>query len=53
MQQPQVCSIPKASNVAHLKENRAAAELELSVDELAKIDAQFKPPKAKRSLEML
>jgi diketogulonate reductase-like aldo/keto reductase len=53
LQQPQVCSIPKASNVAHLKENRAAADIELSADELAKIDAQFKPPKAKRSLEML
>lgn len=53
LQQPQVCSIPKASNVAHLKENRAAADIELSADELAEIDAQFKPPKAKRSLEML
>jgi diketogulonate reductase-like aldo/keto reductase len=53
LQQPQVCPIPKASSVAHLKENRAAADIELSADELAKIDAQFKPPKAKRSLEML
>ena len=53
LQQPEVFAIPKASSVAHVKANRAAADIELSADELAKIDSQFKPPKAKRSLEML
>jgi diketogulonate reductase-like aldo/keto reductase len=53
LQQPEVFAIPKASSVAHVKANRAAADIELSADELAKIDGQFKPPKAKRSLEML
>jgi aryl-alcohol dehydrogenase-like predicted oxidoreductase len=53
LQQAEVFAIPKASSVAHVKANRAAADIELSADELAKIDSQFKPPKAKRSLEML
>jgi diketogulonate reductase-like aldo/keto reductase len=53
LQQPEVFAIPKASSVAHVKENRAAADIELSADELAEIDSQFKPPRAKRSLEML
>ncbi len=53
LQQPEVFAIPKASSVAHVKANRAAADIALSADELAKIDGQFKPPKAKRSLEML
>jgi diketogulonate reductase-like aldo/keto reductase len=53
LQQPQVFAIPKAADVAHVRENRAALDLRLSADELADIDRQFKPPKSKRSLEML
>jgi diketogulonate reductase-like aldo/keto reductase len=53
LQQPGVCSIPKASNVAHVKENRAAADLALTPDELAQIDSHFRPPKHKQHLEML
>lgn len=53
LQQPQVFAIPKASDVAHVRENRAALDLHLSADELADIDRQFKPPKSKRPLEML
>ena len=53
LQQPQVFAIPKAADVAHVRENRAALDLRLSADELADIDQQFKPPKSKRSLEML
>jgi diketogulonate reductase-like aldo/keto reductase len=53
LQQPGVLAIPKASTIAHVKENAAARDIELSSEELAQIDAQFKPPKSKRPLEML
>jgi diketogulonate reductase-like aldo/keto reductase len=53
LQQPGVFAIPKAADVAHVRENRAALDLALTVDEHAAIDAQFKPPSSKRGLEML
>ncbi|QIE22703.1 aldo/keto reductase [Caballeronia sp. SBC2] len=53
LQQPQVIAIPKAGTVAHVIENAAAREVNLSTEELSLIDSQFKPPKAKRPLEML
>lgn len=53
LQQPGVLAIPKASTIAHVKENAATRDIELSSEELAQIDAQFKPPKSKRPLEML
>ncbi|SAK82029.1 aldo/keto reductase [Caballeronia arationis] len=53
LQQPGVCSIPKASNVAHVKENRAAADIALTREEVAQIDSHFRPPKSKQHLEML
>ena len=53
LQQPQVMAIPKAGSVAHVIENAAAREVNLSVEELSLIDTQFKPPKSKRPLEML
>ncbi|SOE56319.1 Aldo/keto reductase [Burkholderia sp. D7] len=53
LQQPQVMAIPKAGNVAHVIENAAAREVNLSTEELSLIDTQFKPPKSKRLLEML
>ncbi|QIN60731.1 putative oxidoreductase [Caballeronia sp. SBC1] len=53
LQQPQVIAIPKAGTVAHAIENAAAREVNLSTEELSLIDTQFKPPKAKRPLEML
>jgi diketogulonate reductase-like aldo/keto reductase len=34
----------------HLRENFAAANLELTAADLAQIDAQFPPPKRKRPL---
>ena len=37
-------AIPKSSDVEHLRENRAAATLELSAATLATIDASFPPP---------
>jgi diketogulonate reductase-like aldo/keto reductase len=53
LQQPGVIAIPKAADVAHVRENRAALDIHLSTDELADIDQQFKPPKVKQGLEML
>ena len=46
-------SIPKAASLAHVSENRAAADLVLGLRDLAAIDAAFPPPKRKRALEML
>ena len=46
-------AIPKAGSVAHVQENRAAADLILSEDDLAMLDAAFPPPRGRRPLEML
>ncbi|WP_206953748.1 aldo/keto reductase [Trinickia acidisoli] len=51
--QPDVCAIPKAGNVEHVRANRRAVEVVLSEQELAAIDGEFKPPRRKVSLEML
>jgi diketogulonate reductase-like aldo/keto reductase len=48
-----VVAIPKAGTVAHVRENRAAAELVLSDDDLAALDAAFPRPRDRRPLEML
>ena len=45
--------IPKAGDVAHVKDNRAAAEIALSPDDLIALDAAFPPPRRKEALEML
>ena len=46
-------SIPKAASLAHVKDNRAAADLVLDADDLATIDGAFPPPRRKRTLEMI
>ncbi len=45
--------IPKASSTAHLQENAAAAEIRLTEQDLAEIDAGHRPPRGKTALEML
>ena len=45
--------IPKASNDAHVRENRAAADLALTQADIAALDQAFPPPKRARPLEML
>jgi len=50
---PGVISIPKAAAAAHVRENRAAADLVLTAEDLAALDAAFPPPDRKRRLEML
>jgi diketogulonate reductase-like aldo/keto reductase len=48
-----VIAIPKAATVAHVHENRAAADLVLTADDLAEMDAAFPPPDRKVRLAML
>nr|WP_294519135.1 aldo/keto reductase [uncultured Rhodopila sp.] len=48
-----VISIPKAADAAHVRENAAAAGLELTEDDLAEIDAAHKPPQRKQALDLL
>lgn len=47
----QVVVIPKASKPAHVQENRAALELELTDDDLREINGAFPPPDKKVPLE--
>jgi diketogulonate reductase-like aldo/keto reductase len=53
LRQPDVIVIPKATNPAHVRENRAALDLRLTEDDLANLDKAFPPPTRKRPLEML
>lgn len=48
-----VISIPKSGDVAHVRENAAAASIALTKADLAEIDAAFPPPRRKQSLGML
>jgi diketogulonate reductase-like aldo/keto reductase len=45
--------IPKATNAAHVRENRAALDLSLSPADLAELDGAFPAPRGARPLEML
>ena len=53
LRRPGVIAIPKAADASHVRENRAAADLELTTDDLADIDAEFPPPARRTRLEML
>jgi diketogulonate reductase-like aldo/keto reductase len=53
MRHPHVVSIPKASNLDHVKANAAAADLVLDAADLSALDAAFPPPKRKSPLGML
>jgi aldehyde reductase len=48
-----VMAIPKAGRTAHLRENRRAADLTLTADDLADLDAAFPPPSGPSPLAML
>ena len=50
LRQPNMIAIPMSASEPHLRENYLAAEVELTADDLAQIDAQFPPPKRKRRL---
>ncbi|HKY88286.1 MAG TPA: aldo/keto reductase [Pseudorhodoplanes sp.] len=53
IRQDGMIAIPKAASEKHLRENRSAADIALTTDDLAELDRAFPPPKRKRSLEML
>jgi diketogulonate reductase-like aldo/keto reductase len=50
---PGVISIPKASTLAHVRENAAAGQIKLTEADLVEIDAAHPPPRGKKSLAML
>lgn len=50
---PEMISIPKATQQAHVRENAAAADIVLSPADRQALDAAFPPPRRKSSLEML
>ncbi|MCP3058499.1 aldo/keto reductase [Myxococcus sp. K38C18041901] len=53
VRRPSLFAIPKASRVAHLRDNAAAASLKLSREELARIDAAFPRGASTDELPML
>lgn len=48
-----VISIPKAADLAHVRENAAAGAIELTPADLAEIDAVHRPPARKQALDLL
>ncbi len=52
LHQDNVISIPKATNPVHVRENRAALDIQLTETELQELDFAFKPPTRKISLAM-
>jgi diketogulonate reductase-like aldo/keto reductase len=53
LSRPQVIAIPKASRAEHVRDNRAAADLVLTAEDFAALDAAFPPPRGKSALEMI
>ncbi len=53
LQQDGVIAIPKAANLAHLRENVAALDVKLDSAALAALDRAFTPPKQREPLAML
>lgn len=48
-----VIAIPKAVTSAHIRQNAAAAGLELSAEDLRALDRAFPPPSRKRHLAIV
>ena len=48
-----IIAIPKSSDVRHIEENRVAADLVLTTEELAQLDRAFPRPRKPKPLEML
>lgn len=53
MRRDDVIAIPKASSVEHVRDNRAALDLELDAETLTALDAAFPPPRSRTPLAML
>ncbi|SOE17539.1 diketogulonate reductase-like aldo/keto reductase [Hoeflea halophila] len=48
-----VIAIPKSSSPERVAENRAAADISLTADQLAELDKIFPPPRAREPLQMI
>lgn len=53
LRQPNVIAIPKAVDPEHVRANAAAADIQLSEEDLAIIDAAFPPPTRKQPLNVV
>ncbi|MFJ7567597.1 aldo/keto reductase [Herminiimonas sp. NPDC097707] len=53
LRQPGVIAIPKASTPAHVQQNRAALDMQLTAQDLAELDDAFPSPDGPESLEMI
>ena len=53
LRRPGVVAIPKAADLAHVRENAAARDLSLAEADLRTLDEAFPPPRRKQALEML
>lgn len=53
LSQPQVMVIPKASDLQHVRENRACVDIKLTDEDRAALDRAFPPPKRREPLAML
>lgn len=53
LREPDIIAIPKASRPEHIRANREALDIQLTKDDLTKLDQSFPPPRRKLPLEML
>lgn len=53
LQRDRIIAIPKAGSVAHVEENRAAADIDLAPEDLADLERAFPAPPGPTPLEML
>jgi len=53
LRDPDLIEIPKAGRPEHIRQNRAAFDIQLTDHDLEKLDKTFPPPKRKIPLEML
>jgi len=51
--QPEMIAIPKSGDPKHIEENRAAADIELTSEEVSALEGAFPRPQKRKSLEML
>jgi diketogulonate reductase-like aldo/keto reductase len=53
LRQKDMMVIPKSSNAAHVRENRAALDIALTEADLVELDRAFPPPRSLKPLELL
>jgi diketogulonate reductase-like aldo/keto reductase len=53
LRQPNVITIPKASNLTHVRENARSIDIELAKADLEEIEHRFPPPRSKQPMAML